>query len=111
MAKILFAAGAALLLAACGNENAESSGNNALAVPADGGEAENVAGPRPVRPGDNSSSPIQPSPPIAPDPSDRAPVEPPVQVNNQVSNSDEPPPATEDEYLHRNKVGESPPPR
>lgn len=103
--RILSAAGAALLLAACGDENAEQSGNNA-AVPANGGEAVNAADTGNVPSGTTS----QPPPPIEPDPSDRPPIEPTVQVNNQVS-SPEDPPATEDEYIHRNKAGESPPPR
>lgn len=102
--RLLSAAGATLLLAACGDENADLSGNNAGAVPANGGEAVNVIGPAPS--GDSSAP--QP-PPLEPDPSDRPPIEPTVQVNNQVSDEDAP--ATEDEWMQRNKAGESPPPR
>lgn len=110
MTRILFAAGAALLLAACSDENADQAADNAVAVPANDGAAVNAAGTGPAPFGDSSGSTGRP-PPVAPDPSDPPPIKPAVQANDQVSPSNEPPPATEDEYLHRNKVGESPPRR
>lgn len=108
MTRILFAAGAALLLAACSDEN-DQAGNNDVGVPANGAEAVDAAGTGSAPSGDSSGATSQPPAPVEPDPSDPPPVAPPVPANNQVSSSDEPPPATEDEYIHGNKSGENPP--
>ena len=95
-------------LTACGDEQAAQSGRNIVAAPANGGKAAIVTGSGSSPSGDSADRPSQP-PPVAPQPAGPPAVEPTVQANDRGSSREEAPPATEDEYMHRNKTGERPP--
>ena len=95
-------------LTACGDEEAARSGSNIVAASANGGKAAIVTGSGSSPSGDSTGRSSQP-PPVELQPAGPPAVEPTVQANDQGSSREEAPPATEDEYMHRNKTGERPP--
>ena len=89
--RFFVAAGFAIALASCAGEDADSDNSREAAVEMNG--AENVAAPAPA--------------PVEPDAAVPSPDEPPSPSANTgivSAESDEPEPATEDEYIHRNKA-------